>query len=431
MEIAASLLDAAKNHPEECHRIGSLHQLMDVLLQSDNPLLVTEFFRQWPDLLASPSVAFRQQLPEIVRKIGTKASGNLREAVFALTALLNDGSKEVVRQSISNATVLFRTALDGETDGQSLRENFMAAVSGLVHRQGFSDEVKFVALKFLEKMILLLADGHAADAAKHLGFMLDLLPAKLGVVKTSTSVVVIKSLMEIAKQRPEFCGCVLQVLVDLNPDVKSARGHIGSLVFALKAAFLALLRCPHWGALPWRDRLLAVLRGMHFGEAAEQAIRRADRALREKKRAVKKKAPAEKTWKEKAAKEKLDDADVAENRLAPALQKLTVRQPEAERESGEGSLPGHVDKAVSGSVHVEERCDVVHEIVARIGALVEEGEKGCEPIEILISKMNPDLLADVVIANMSNLPRSSADVSMPAVCQIGTPEVLSRVVSST
>lgn len=47
------------------------------------------------------------------------------------------------------------------------------------------------------------------------------------------------------------------------------------------------------------------------------------------------------------------------------------------------------------------------QMIAMIGALLAEGERGAESLEILISNIHPDLLADIVITNMKNLPKAS------------------------
>lgn len=46
------------------------------------------------------------------------------------------------------------------------------------------------------------------------------------------------------------------------------------------------------------------------------------------------------------------------------------------------------------------------QMIAMIGALLAEGERGAESLEILISKIQPDLLADIVITNMRHLPKA-------------------------
>lgn len=46
----------------------------------------------------------------------------------------------------------------------------------------------------------------------------------------------------------------------------------------------------------------------------------------------------------------------------------------------------------------------VEQMIAMIGALIAEGERGAESLKLLISQIHPDLLADIVITNMKHLP---------------------------
>lgn len=45
-------------------------------------------------------------------------------------------------------------------------------------------------------------------------------------------------------------------------------------------------------------------------------------------------------------------------------------------------------------------------MIAVIGALIAEGERGVGPLELLISNIHADLLADIVIETMQQLPKS-------------------------
>lgn len=49
---------------------------------------------------------------------------------------------------------------------------------------------------------------------------------------------------------------------------------------------------------------------------------------------------------------------------------------------------------------------MVAQMIDMIGALLAEGERGANSLELLINRIPPDLLADVVISNMKNLPKS-------------------------
>lgn len=60
----------------------------------------------------------------------------------------------------------------------------------------------------------------------------------------------------------------------------------------------------------------------------------------------------------------------------------------------------------------------VEQMIAMIGALLAEGERGAESLEILISKIHPDLLADIVITNMRHLPMSPPPLTRPGTLPI-------------
>lgn len=75
----------------------------------------------------------------------------------------------------------------------------------------------------------------------------------------------------------------------------------------------------------------------------------------------------------------------------------------------------------------------VEQMIAMIGALLAEGERGAESLEILISKIHPDLLADIVITNMKHLPKTLPPLTRlgnsPVTRQIGSVSSPAQVVS--
>lgn len=46
------------------------------------------------------------------------------------------------------------------------------------------------------------------------------------------------------------------------------------------------------------------------------------------------------------------------------------------------------------------------QMITMIGALLAEGERGAESLDLLISEIHPDLMADIVITNMKHLPKN-------------------------
>lgn len=51
--------------------------------------------------------------------------------------------------------------------------------------------------------------------------------------------------------------------------------------------------------------------------------------------------------------------------------------------------------------------NAVDQMIAMIGAMLAEGERGARSLEILISQIQPELLADIVMANMKYLPNAA------------------------
>lgn len=67
----------------------------------------------------------------------------------------------------------------------------------------------------------------------------------------------------------------------------------------------------------------------------------------------------------------------------------------------------------------------VEQMIAMIGALLAEGERGAESLEILISNIHPDVMAEIVIANMKHLPKNCP----PLTSRLGNKPVASQAVS--
>lgn len=68
--------------------------------------------------------------------------------------------------------------------------------------------------------------------------------------------------------------------------------------------------------------------------------------------------------------------------------------------------------------------DPVEQMIAMIAALLAEGERGAESLELLISNIHPDLLADIVITNMKHLHKTPPPLTrlgtLPVTRQIGS-----------
>lgn len=68
--------------------------------------------------------------------------------------------------------------------------------------------------------------------------------------------------------------------------------------------------------------------------------------------------------------------------------------------------PISINGISSGNHPSDSELTPVEQMVSMIGALLAEGDRGAASLEILISKLHPDMLADIVITSMKHLPSS-------------------------
>lgn len=356
--------------------------------------------------------------------------------------------------------------------------------------QSGTDGVKLLALKFVEITILLftpdangsqpplpqqnntdgkvrtfniswLVGGHplldpgllGQEANKNLGHMLEQLRSPdITMLQSSVIIVTINSLAAIAKKRPALYGRILPVLLGLDPNGEPGKGgQVASVQHALKTAFLAFLKCTHPGAMAWRDRLLAALRAMNAGEVAEQVVRQVDRMLRNSERALRdprftkeERASSQASYVGETARKRPvvhDNGNLSEiddtsgKRLRPSLPNVPSLQ-QSQLSSNVMQDNGPLSGISAGGLLLDSEMSPVQQMIAMIGALLAEGEKGAESLEILINKIQPDLLADIVIANMQFLPSSRppipsrlVNVSASTGSQASASGALSHVIS--
>uniref|UniRef100_A0A6N2MKH5 Symplekin C-terminal domain-containing protein n=1 Tax=Salix viminalis TaxID=40686 RepID=A0A6N2MKH5_SALVM len=247
----------------------------------------------------------------------------------------------------------------------------------------------------------------------------------------------------VARKRPLHYGTVLSALLDFDPKVEKGC-HAASIQYSLRTAFLGFLRCTYPTILESRDKLLRALRAMNAGDAAEQAIRQVDKMIK---------------YNERTSREvRFSRDDQPTSQLAVSgdqLRKRCVPMDNEEQPNGHemaqkrirygpnilsttpipinDSGPDSVSvNGVSANVHVSDSdLTPAEQMIAMIGALLAEGERGAESLELLISNIHPDLLADIVITNMKHLPKSSPPLtrlgSLPVTmqnCSLSSPAQL-------
>ncbi|KAL1059861.1 hypothetical protein V6Z11_1Z001100 [Gossypium hirsutum] len=362
----------------------------------------------------------------IIEDIALKAIEHSSLPVLVLVPFLRDVDSDVVKQSIVSGRnffccVLEEMALQFQQNGkvdQCLEELWIWMVR-------FKDGVfstamepgplgaKLLSLKFLETYVLLftsdnvdsanfleatrgsrqtfsvswLSGGHpildpvalTSDANRTLFILLGMLQSASSL-PVSVTITIVNCLAAIARKRPLHYGTVLSALLDFNPNCETLRGcHYVSIQFSLRTAFLGFLRCTYPAIVESRERLLRALRAMNAGDAADQVIRQVEKIKNS----------------ERASRETRSSSMVSK----------CIR-------SGSNSHPiPHAQINDSGqdfaSVNGQSPSFPLSDgNLTAVEQMISMAERGAESLEILISKIHSDLLADIVITNMSHLPKS-------------------------
>ncbi|GAV75491.1 DUF3453 domain-containing protein/Symplekin_C domain-containing protein [Cephalotus follicularis] len=339
-----------------------------------------------------------------------------------------------------------------------------------------SGGVRLLALKFVEAVILLytpdpigsseppppsqeknsvgfniswLRGGHpvlnvgdlSIEASQRLGLLLDQLRfPRVKSLSNSVIIVLINSLSEIAKKRPAYYGRILPVLLGLDPPSSVIKGvHVLGARHALKNAFLSCLKSTHPAAAPWRDRLVGALREINSGGLVEQALLHVcgtngtgDEGkddfptIKEQKPSIEAcdTAVSNIVRKRPGAEESSDLAE--ENDVSV---KRVRHTPSASEESSKeltmNTALSQDDVSSTGPIANRDLdTGTVQQLVAMFGALVAQGEKAVGSLEILISNISADLLAELVMANMRYLPlrhpQAEGDESLVSMSIVGS-----------
>ncbi|KAL3691207.1 hypothetical protein R1sor_004858 [Riccia sorocarpa] len=463
-ERAYALVSEAKMQNDTAAKTENLKQLLELLLQRE-PGLIPEFVPHLMSFQADPSSPVLKYLAEIIEEIGLRASDQLPYMVPVLMNLLRDNTPAVARRAISSGTNLFRNTLEqvalqgiytGQVDPRlqdawAWMTRFKDAVYPAAYHHG-NDGVRLQAIKFVETTILLftpdsnglarppsqqeyasgtakgfniawIAGGHPVldpatmgqEASKNVGSLLNQLrPFESSTLPGPVAIVLVNSLAAVAKRRPSLYGRVLPVLLGLAPSCENIKGgQVASVVHALKNAFISLLKCQHSGAGPWRDRLVGALRSMNAGDVADSTMRSIDRALRnaDRERAsrdpravkddrVQSSSPAFDAARKRPQENGSGEADNTNGKRLRMTQQsgavLNVQAPNVMSNTpmDTGPQPVPMDTGLTP----------IQQMISMIGALVAQGERAAASVELLITNIAADMLADIVIANMVHLP---------------------------
>ncbi|GAA0152868.1 kinase [Lithospermum erythrorhizon] len=220
------------------------------------------------------------------------------------------------------------------------------------------------------------------------------------------------SLATIARKRPVLYSNVLSALFEFNSifDV-SKGGHTVSIQYSVRTALLGFLKCTHPMIMESREKLLKVLRAMNAGEAAEHVIRQVEKMMRNYQRASRDSQPN----KDEQVLDCTASMNLIKKRPLPSdSEDLSTNNDIASKRTR--YLVNHVAPSFddSGLNHVngvspeisllDNELTPIEQMVAMIGRFVAAGEEGVKSLEVVMSTVQPDMLADIVITNMKHLP---------------------------
>lgn len=477
---ALSLLAAANNHGDLAVKLSSLKQVRGILSSAD-PSLAAELFPYLVELQSSPESLVRKSLIETIEDIGLKAMEHSSILTPVLLAFLRDGDSRVAGKSIVCGTNFFCRVLEEITmqfrwhgkvewwleELWTWMVRFKDAVFAIALEPGLVG-TKLLALKFLETHVLLftsdsndfenftkegskqtfnmswLSGGHpfldpvslTSEANRMLGTLKDLLQSACNL-PGSVIITVVNCLAAIGRKRPLHYNTILSALLDFNPNFETGRGcHAASVQYSLRTAFLGFLRCTYPTILESRDRLLKALRAINAGDTADQVVRQVDKMIRNSERARENRVDRndqpstqlpllgdllKKRSMPQDNEERNNDLDVASKRVRYGPNNYLAMSAQM-NESWQDSVSVN---GVSPSVPLlDSDLNPVEQMIAMIAALLAEGERGAESLELLISNIHPDLLADIVISNMKHLHKTPPPLTrlgnLPVTRQIGS-----------
>ncbi|KAL0680428.1 hypothetical protein Bca4012_047275 [Brassica carinata] len=455
--LARSAKSATVLHPK-LHRLRNLRRN----LQGEASVFPAELLPLLFDLLSDQFGAARKFVAEILGEIGLNDVELLPEIVPLFIKSLQDDTPAVVRQVIASASALFpstlhKFALQGlhSSELDELLQSswtwmlkFKDEICSLAFKQGNSG-VKLCAMKFVEALILLytpdpsvslesqdfnisiLRGGHpvlnigdlSIEASQKLALLLDQLrhPAAKSL-NSSTIIFLINSLSSVAKKRPAYCGRILPVLLSLDAPSFLKGVHAAAANLALKTVFLSCLECTHPAAAPWKDRLIGALKEIEGGSRAEKAedlFYATNGSIQDKDCVEDTKVSVEENSlransvvaesnfgrKRSGSEYNIDlNGDALTGKRSRITPSVSGESTEGLNGNSVGSLP-LVTSTSTGPSNSRGVSDTgpVQQLVAMFGALVAQGEKAIGSLEILISSISADLLADVVMANMHNI----------------------------
>lgn len=447
---ALSLLTAANSHGDLAVKLSYLKQAKDVLVSID-PSFAAELFPYLVEFQYSPASLVRKALVEMVEEIALNVMEHSSILIPVLVALARDDDSIVAKQAIISGKTLFSRIMEEMAlrfyrygrverwleDLWTWMLRFKNAVVAIL-LENRSIGTKLVAIKFLQNYVLLftpdnnesekmaaegsrgrgslnvlwVAGGHpvldpvglASEANMGLGVLLDLLRSAVNLPSLLT-ISVVNCLAAIARKRPLHYGTVLSALLNFDPNFEVLKGgHAASVHYSLRTAFLGFLRCMHPLIIESRDKLVRALRAMNAGDAADQAIRQVEKMMKATERASRdfRLSKDDDPIRKRSLHQENEEATTKRVRYDYNTQ-AAISNSSVQDHQGPANgvlLPSNKDPLLD--------CELtpVEQMIAVIGVFIAAGERATEQLETLIANIQPDLLADIVIANMKNLSKT-------------------------
>ncbi|KAK8913898.1 hypothetical protein KSP39_PZI023501 [Platanthera zijinensis] len=272
----------------------------------------------------------------------------------------------------------------------------------------------------------------AIETNNSLKLLLDLLQSAESL-RGSLTIIIVNSLAAIARRRSLYYDGILSALLGFSQNDRTLRdAHTASVRYSLRTAFLGFLKCNHPSAVESRDVVMRRLRSMSPGEAIEQAIRQVEKMSRIERmsRDVQPNKDGEPSG---------DSARMRSGTLSDDISSITEEMPLKRMRftstyfstQPDDRASDLLDTSYSASIcYSKDVSTPVEKMIAMIGALLAEGDRGSESLEILISNIHADLLADIVLETMRHLPKNSVSSSIVNENSRGIPQISPMVSSS-
>uniref|UniRef100_A0ACD5VII8 Uncharacterized protein n=1 Tax=Avena sativa TaxID=4498 RepID=A0ACD5VII8_AVESA len=403
----------------------------------------------------------------LLRELGRNVTEDLVVLMPNLLSFLKHDDPTVVKQSIASGTNLFAAVLEemalqingrGRVDAWleemwAWMNQFKDAVCVMMREPG-PIACKLLAVKFIETWILCLTpqpnsdriqpiegNNRRFDASRLAKFHPSLDPVILEANANRAFILLvdilqsaythrgsflvgtINSLAAIGKNRTVYYDRALSVLFRFDPSLEASKAHSASLRYSLKTAFLGFLRSPCQEMLESKDILVRRLRALSPGEATEQTIRQVEKLSRNIERASRMNKDEPPTW-------EMPYGDVSRKNSAPAMAEGIAKRARFDGSARSNPLvqgiSDYSDVKIENDANMGHSSDPailstdvspVEKMIEMIGALLAEGERGAESLGILISSVESDVMADIVIETMKHLPEApfplAANKSVP------------------